>query len=65
MAAVLIDNPFVKDYPPFASVIHGKCDAYDTTAAGGTFRVVTIPGPVLLMGSSDRQSVGDSSMIEV
>jgi hypothetical protein len=43
---VLVNNPCVKDYPPFGFGIGRKED----TAADGTFRVVTIPGPVLLMG---------------
>jgi hypothetical protein len=42
---VLVDNPFVKDYRQFYSR-----SQRNTTAADGTFRVVTIPGPVLLMG---------------
>jgi RNA polymerase sigma factor (sigma-70 family) len=49
---VLSDNPFVKDYPEFD--LMGP--AYELTAADGTFRLVTIPGPVLLMGGpSDRR----------
>jgi RNA polymerase sigma factor (sigma-70 family) len=50
MAAVLSDNPFVKNYPEFNSSawirLGGETD-------GGSFRVVTIPGPVLLMGGPD------------
>jgi RNA polymerase sigma factor (sigma-70 family) len=49
--AVLSDNPFVKDYPEFDLI----GPAYQLTAADGTFRVMTIPGPVLLMGGpNDR-----------
>jgi RNA polymerase sigma factor (sigma-70 family) len=48
---VLSDNPFVKDYPEFDLI----GPAYQLTAADGTFRVMTIPGPVLLMGGpNDR-----------
>ena len=43
---VLVNNPCVKDYPPFGFGIGRRED----TAADGTFRLVTIPGPVLLMG---------------
>ncbi len=45
--AVLAGNPFVEDFPPFHSGIVRK---RDNTAADGAFRVVVIPGPVLLMG---------------
>ncbi len=43
---VLVNNPCVRDYPPFGYGIARRED----TAADGTFRVVAIPGPVLLMG---------------
>ncbi|HTU89470.1 MAG TPA: sigma factor-like helix-turn-helix DNA-binding protein, partial [Gemmataceae bacterium] len=42
--AVLINNPFVKDYPPSTN-FHRR-----ETSADGRFRIVTIPGHVLLMG---------------
>jgi RNA polymerase sigma factor (sigma-70 family) len=42
--AVLQGNPFVKDYPAFGN-FH-----FRQTGADGTFRAVTLPGPVLLMG---------------
>ena len=50
MLGVLSDNPFVKAFPRFnnSAWMH-----HDNTAADGTFRVVTIPGPVLLMGCPD------------
>jgi RNA polymerase sigma factor (sigma-70 family) len=50
MAEVLSENPFVKDYPEFGSSawIHTE-----RTAEDGTFRVVTLPGPVVLMGGPD------------
>ncbi len=44
MAAVLQDNPFVKDYPAFGNFHMQQTDDK------GTFRTVTLPGPVLLMG---------------
>src|SRR5262249_46756370 len=46
MIGVLSDNPFVKEYPEFdlALPLRGK-----ETAEDGTFRVVTIPGRVLLV----------------
>jgi RNA polymerase sigma factor (sigma-70 family) len=45
--AVLGDNPFAKDYSGLKNAGH---DFRRVTAADGSFRVVTIPGPVLLMG---------------
>jgi RNA polymerase sigma factor (sigma-70 family) len=50
MAAVLHDNPYAKDYPTFDS---GSTLPLLTTAGDGSFRVVAIPGPVLLMGGPD------------
>ncbi|HEY7154362.1 MAG TPA: sigma-70 family RNA polymerase sigma factor [Gemmataceae bacterium] len=47
MAAVLLNNPFVKDYPAFGS---SAWFPMQPTNADGIFRVVAIPGPVLLMG---------------
>src|SRR5438105_12599302 len=47
MISVPRGNPFVKDYPPFNN---SAWFAAVDTAADGTFRAVTIPGPVLLMG---------------
>ncbi len=44
---VLNDNPFVKEYPEFGGL--GRAEVADD----GTFRIVTIPGPVLLMGGPD------------
>ncbi len=48
--ADLFDNPFVKEYSDssFHSVLIWALDFRDT--ADGTFRAVTLPGPVLLMG---------------
>jgi protocatechuate 3,4-dioxygenase beta subunit len=47
MAGVLQDNPFVKEYPAYSG---SASFAMSETAADGTFRVVTLPGPVILMG---------------
>jgi RNA polymerase sigma factor (sigma-70 family) len=47
MAAVLNDNPFAKNYPSFDN--SAWFSSRDSNA-DGTFRVVAIPGPVLLMG---------------
>jgi hypothetical protein len=49
MAAVLNNNPFVKDYPSFGE---SAWFHMPDTDANGTFRVVTLPGPVLLMGGT-------------
>jgi RNA polymerase sigma factor (sigma-70 family) len=46
--AVMPDNKHAKDYPEFGlSVGH-----FSATGADDTFRLVTVPGPVLLMGGS-------------
>jgi hypothetical protein len=50
MAAVLNGNPFAKNYPTFDNV---SFLPMRETSADGSFRVVTIPGPVLLMGGPD------------
>jgi RNA polymerase sigma factor (sigma-70 family) len=50
MVAVLNDNPFVKDYPAFGG---SAWFPMQRTGADGSFRVVAIPGPVLLMGRPD------------
>jgi RNA polymerase sigma factor (sigma-70 family) len=47
---VLADNAFAKDYPEFGS---GATFNGVETAGDGTFRIMTIPGPVLLMGGPD------------
>jgi hypothetical protein len=56
MAAVLRGNPFVKDYPTFRPLFMSQCDTYGRTGADGTFRLVIIPGPVLLMGKEESGS---------
>lgn len=48
-AHVLINNPFAKDYPEFRC--WSDLEKIETSA-DGTFRVVTIPGPVLLVGGA-------------
>ena len=48
-AAVLSDNPFVKSRPEFGTA---DWTPFQNTDADGVFRVVTIPGPVLLMGGT-------------
>ena len=50
---VLNDNAFIKDYPPFEGT------GYTVTPDDGTFRVVTIPGRVLLMGGPDFRRLPD------
>jgi RNA polymerase sigma factor (sigma-70 family) len=47
--AVLAGNPFVKDFPEFAPATLEMAH----TDADGTFRVVTVPGPVILLASPD------------
>jgi hypothetical protein len=47
---VLLDNPFAKEYSAFGA---GAFNSRVETAADGTFRIVTIPGPMLLMGGPD------------
>jgi RNA polymerase sigma factor (sigma-70 family) len=54
--AVLAGNPFVKDYPQFRESL-GLWSNLVSSDADGTFRVATIPGPVVLMGGpSDNPS---------
>jgi RNA polymerase sigma factor (sigma-70 family) len=56
MARPLFDNPFVKDFPEFDS---SAWIGTEKTADDGTFRVVTVPGPVLLMGGPDARRSSD------
>jgi RNA polymerase sigma factor (sigma-70 family) len=49
-AAVLKDNSFAKDYPKFDTYHRPEYATED-----GTFRVVAIPGPVLLMAGPDTR----------
>jgi RNA polymerase sigma factor (sigma-70 family) len=54
--AALVDNPFAKNYPEFdsASTFHMV-----ETDRDGAFRIVTIPGPVILMGGPDSRFLPD------
>ncbi len=54
MTAVLNNNPFVKEYPEFGS--SAWFPIRDTTA-NGMFRVVALPGPVLLMGGPSDSAI--------
>jgi len=47
MAGVLSDNPFAKDFPTFDSSAWFRLHETDKE---GRFRVVSLPGPVILMG---------------
>ncbi len=47
--AALVGNPFVKKFPAFDSEVR-RTSSVENTDADGVFRVVAIPGPVLLMG---------------
>jgi RNA polymerase sigma factor (sigma-70 family) len=51
--AVLEGNPFVKDYPGFPAAPLANSANEPRSAMDGTFRFVTIPGPVLLQGWSN------------
>jgi RNA polymerase sigma factor (sigma-70 family) len=56
---VLNDNPFVKEYPEFLS---STSFSGIETAGNGTFRVVSIPGPVLLMGGPDFRKMREKEL---
>jgi 5-hydroxyisourate hydrolase-like protein (transthyretin family) len=56
MARPLFDNPFVKDFPEFDS---SAWIPTEKTTDEGTFRVVSVPGPVLLMGGPDARRAED------
>ena len=52
-AGVLSDNPFVKKYPELSGFLWTS-----TRETGdGTFRLVTLPGPVVLMGGPDSSQL--------
>jgi hypothetical protein len=53
---VLSDNSFAKTYPEFD---HAAGMYTERTKDDGTFRIVTIPGPILLMGGPDYNRVAD------
>jgi RNA polymerase sigma factor (sigma-70 family) len=64
MAAVLADNPFARDYPKIDSSAW-FWEGMRPTADDGTFRVMTIPGPVILMGGPDgRPAEGGAAVTE-
>jgi hypothetical protein len=54
---ILLDNKFVKEYPEFSPNLIST--AIVSTGEDGIFRIVTIPGPVLLMGGGtiDRDTL--------
>ncbi|HTU89472.1 MAG TPA: hypothetical protein VMF69_05190, partial [Gemmataceae bacterium] len=54
MTDILSDNPFVKDYPPFDD--SAFVDGRERTGEDGAFRVVAIPGPVVLIGGRGPDS---------
>ncbi|HEY7423087.1 MAG TPA: sigma-70 family RNA polymerase sigma factor [Gemmataceae bacterium] len=56
MVAVLRGNPFVKDYPKFDAMINTPWESSDSTDGQSAFRVVIIPGPVLLMAKPQGMS---------
>jgi RNA polymerase sigma factor (sigma-70 family) len=56
MARPLFDNPFFKDFPEFDS---SAWIPTEKTTDEGTFRVVSVPGPVLLMGGPDARRGSD------
>jgi RNA polymerase sigma factor (sigma-70 family) len=57
LAAVLGENPYVKDYPELQ---YGDLP-YHEAADDGSFRLVTLPGPVLLMGGSGIRRESDGT----
>jgi RNA polymerase sigma factor (sigma-70 family) len=56
---ILQGNPFAKEYPDFdnSAWFYSR-----STDADGTFRIVTIPGPVLLMGAPDMRKLPDGEL---
>ena len=52
--ATLRDNPFAKTYPPAEGGASGN--GFHTTKEDGTFRLVSLPGPVILMGGPANQT---------
>jgi RNA polymerase sigma factor (sigma-70 family) len=58
---ILSDNPYPKARPEL-----GSADwRFQSSAADGTFRVVTIPGPVLLMGGPDARRAPDGQSVRM
>jgi hypothetical protein len=54
----LTGNPFAKDYTPFNAVNY---PLLANTADDGSFRLVTIPGPVILVGGPDGERLADGA----
>jgi 5-hydroxyisourate hydrolase-like protein (transthyretin family) len=59
MVSVLSGNSFAKQYPDFSSSAFFYSEK---TADDGTFRVVTIPGPVIVMGGPDPRRHPDGDL---
>jgi RNA polymerase sigma factor (sigma-70 family) len=54
MGSVLRGNSYAKDYPKFDELWNmNPYDSYDRTDAEHAFRIVAIPGPILLMGKTE------------
>jgi RNA polymerase sigma factor (sigma-70 family) len=53
---VLSQNPFIKDFP---DVAEGASIDKTLTADDGTFRLVTIPGPIILSASPDSSRLAE------
>jgi hypothetical protein len=58
-ARALLGNPFAKDFPEFDSSASFHSEK---TAADGSFKIVTIPGPVILMGGPDHARLPEDEM---
>jgi len=56
MASVLRGNPFGREYPGFSQMIMLPWDSADETDTGRAYRVVAIPGPILLMAKGQGES---------
>jgi RNA polymerase sigma factor (sigma-70 family) len=56
MVTVLADNPFVKEFPTVP--YWGKTEI----AADGKFRIVSVPGPVILMGGPDTRGMPEGQL---
>jgi hypothetical protein len=59
MVSALLHNPFAKEYPEFSSAASFHSESTD---ANGSFRIVTIPGPVILMGGPDTPRMPEGEM---
>jgi RNA polymerase sigma factor (sigma-70 family) len=59
MTTALVGNGHARDYPGFSPFGIGRGTA---SAADGTFRVVTIPGPVLLMAGVDTRGMPEGEL---